>query len=71
MENVLIIEEVLRILNEEKIKVKEKLYGIEDNYYNVSKGNRKLKLHLGKRMDEVKIELRTTERLISKVQEIK
>jgi hypothetical protein len=71
MENVLIIQEVLRILNEEKIKVKEKLYGIEDNYYNVSKGNRKLKLHLGNRLNEVKIELRTIERLINKVQEIK
>lgn len=71
MENVLIIEEVLRILNEEKNKVKERCFGIEDKYYNVSKGNRKHKLHLRKSLDAVKIELWTVQRLISKVQEIK
>lgn len=70
MENVLIIEEVLCVLNEERNKVHSNFNKLHDEYYSVS-DNRKLKLYLGKRKDEESIKLNTIDSLIRKIKIIK
>jgi len=70
MENVLIIEEVLCVLNEERIKVKS-TYNEVYNEYHSQFVDRKIKLRLGKRMNEEFIKLETIESLIRKIKTIK
>ena len=69
MENVLVIEEVLCVLNNERAKVHSNFNQLHDEYYSVS-DNRKLKMHLGKRKDEESIRLNTIDSLIRKIKKI-
>ena len=70
MENVLVIEEVLCVLNNEREKVHSKFNQLHDEYYSTF-DNRKLKMHLGKRKDEESIRLNTIDSLIRKISKIK
>ena len=70
MENVLVIEEVLSVLNNERAKVHSNFNKLHDEYYSVS-DNRKLKMNLGKRKDEESIKLNTIDSLIRKIEKIK
>ena len=69
MENVLVIEEVLCVLNNEREKVHSKFNQLHDEYYSTF-DNRKLKMHLGKRKDEESIRLNTIDSLIRKIKNI-
>ena len=69
MENVLVIEEVLCVLNNEREKVHSKFNQLHDEYYSTF-DNRKLKMYLGKRKDEESIRLNTIDSLIRKIKNI-
>ncbi len=70
MENVLVIEEVLSVLNEERTKVHSIFNELHDEYYSQFV-DRKRKLMLGKRKDEESIRLNTIDSLIRKISKIK
>ncbi len=70
MENVLVIEEVLCVLNNEKAKVHSTFNELHDEYYSQFV-DRKRKLYLGKRKDEESIRLNTIDSLIRKISKIK
>lgn len=69
MENVLVIEEVLCVLNNERAKVHSNFNQLHDEYYSTF-DNRKLKMYLGKRKDEESIRLNTIDSLIRKIKKI-
>ena len=69
MENVLVIEEVLCVLNNERAKVHSNFNQLNDEYY-FNSNDRKRKLMLGKRKDEESIRLNTIDSLIRKIQKI-
>ncbi len=69
MENVLVIEEVLSVLNEERTKVHSIFNELHDEYYSQFV-DRKRKLMLGKRKDEESIRLNTIDSLIRKIKKI-
>ncbi len=70
MENVLVIEEVLCVLNNERAKVHSNFNQLNDEYY-FNSNDRKRKLMLGKRKDEESIRLNTIDSLIRKISKIK
>jgi hypothetical protein len=70
MENVLVIEEVLSVLNNERAKVHSIFNQLNDEYY-FNSNDRKRKLMLGKRKDEESIRLNTIDSLIRKIEKIK